>query len=125
VQLGLRAAGLCGVVARVRAVVRRDGGPGRWCRWVGAEAPKALSAECIVTLCRVGDEVISILVVGVVWRSWRVVFFTSVGASRVCSSHSTHGVFSPALVGGRLVLVGWGCVGFAPVVSILAQFSIN
>jgi hypothetical protein len=31
-------------------------------------APKALSAECIETLCRVGDEVILMLVVGVVWR---------------------------------------------------------
>jgi hypothetical protein len=30
-QHGLRVAGSCGIVARVRAVVRRDGGPGRWC----------------------------------------------------------------------------------------------
>jgi hypothetical protein len=36
-----------------------------------------------------------------------------VGASPVCSSHSIHGVFSPALVGGRLVLVECCCVGFA------------
>jgi hypothetical protein len=36
---------------------------------VGAAAPKALCAECIETLCRVGDEVVSMLVVGAVWRS--------------------------------------------------------
>jgi hypothetical protein len=43
VQLGLRVAGSCGVVARLRAVVRRDGGPGRW--YVSFAA-----------LYRVGDE---------------------------------------------------------------------
>jgi hypothetical protein len=31
VQLGLRVAVSCGIVARARAVVRRDSGPGRWC----------------------------------------------------------------------------------------------
>jgi hypothetical protein len=31
VQLVLRVAVSCGVVAQARAVVRRDGGPGRWC----------------------------------------------------------------------------------------------
>jgi hypothetical protein len=36
---------------------------------VGAAAPKALSAECIETFCRVGDEVVSMLVVGVVWHN--------------------------------------------------------
>jgi hypothetical protein len=36
---------------------------------VRAAAPKALGAECIEILCRVGDEVILMLVVGVVWRS--------------------------------------------------------
>jgi uncharacterized membrane protein YgdD (TMEM256/DUF423 family) len=59
---------------------------------------------------------------------WRVGFFIFVGASPVCSFHSTHIVFSPVLVGGHLVLVGWccfGCVGFAPVVSVLARFPIN
>jgi hypothetical protein len=34
-------------------------------------------------------------------------------------------VFSPALVGVRLVLVECCCVGFALVVSVLARFSIN
>jgi hypothetical protein len=53
VQFGLRATGSCGVVARARAVARRNGGHGRWC----------LSTECIETLCRVGDEVVSMLVV--------------------------------------------------------------
>jgi hypothetical protein len=36
---------------------------------VGAAAPKALCVGCIETLCRVGDEVVSMLVVGVVWRN--------------------------------------------------------
>jgi hypothetical protein len=36
---------------------------------VGAAAPKALSVECFETLCRVGDEVVSMLVVGAMWRS--------------------------------------------------------
>jgi hypothetical protein len=44
---------------------------------------------------------------------------------RVCSSHSTHDIFSPTLVGGRPILVGWSCVGFAPVVLVLAWFSVN
>jgi hypothetical protein len=35
---------------------------------VGAAAPKALRGECIEILCRVGDEVVLMLVVGVVWR---------------------------------------------------------
>jgi hypothetical protein len=58
-------------------VVRRDTGPRRW-RWclpgvveqldVGAAASKALSAECIETFCHVDDEVVSMLVVGIVWR---------------------------------------------------------
>jgi hypothetical protein len=56
VQLGLRVVVSCGVVARARAVVRRDGGPGRW------------SSECIETLYRVGEEVVLDSVVGVMWR---------------------------------------------------------
>jgi hypothetical protein len=36
---------------------------------VGAVAPKALSVECVETFCRVGDEVISMMIVGVVWRT--------------------------------------------------------
>jgi hypothetical protein len=59
------------------------------------------------------------LVVGL-WCSWSVDFFIFVGASRVCSSHSTHGVFSPALIGDRLVwVVLCGlcpfCIGFSSV----------
>jgi hypothetical protein len=69
------------------------------------------------------------LVVGVVRRNSSRGLASSiifVGASRVCSSRSTHDVFSPALVGGRLVLVGFGCFeGFTPVVSVLAQFFVN
>ena len=67
---GLRLAELCGVVARVRAVVCRDGGPGRWC-WrsarrggaaqldVGAAAPKLWQCWELRTSisCRVGDKV--------------------------------------------------------------------
>jgi hypothetical protein len=94
---------------------------------VGAMAPKALSAECIETLCRVDGEVVSMLVVGVVWRS----------SSRGLTSSSSleRPVFAPPIAltasslrlwfGGRLVLVEWCCVGFAPVVSVLARFSIN
>jgi hypothetical protein len=37
---------------------------------VGAAAPKALSVECVETFCRVGDEVVSIIFVDVVWRSF-------------------------------------------------------
>jgi hypothetical protein len=33
--------------------------------------------------------------------------------------------FSRALGWGRLVLVGWCCVGFAPIVSVLVRFSVN
>jgi hypothetical protein len=36
---------------------------------VGAASPKALIAECIETLCRVGDEVVLMLVVNIVWRN--------------------------------------------------------
>ena len=70
VQLGLRVAVSCSVVARVRAVVRRDGGPGRRC-WrsarrggvaqldVGAAAPKLWQCWELRTSisCRVGDKV--------------------------------------------------------------------
>jgi hypothetical protein len=79
---------------------------------IGAAAPKD---ECIVTLCRVGDEVV--LDAGrrrrVAHLFYWVDFFIFVGESRVCSSHRIHGVFSPALVRGRLVLVGWS-LGLAP-----------
>jgi hypothetical protein len=34
---------------------------------VGAAAPKAPIAECIEILCRVGDEVVLVLVIGVMW----------------------------------------------------------
>jgi hypothetical protein len=75
VQFGLRVAWSCGIAARAQAVVRRDGRPGRWCWWsaergrVGcrAAALKAPSAECIEILCRVGDEVFLMPVVGIVW----------------------------------------------------------
>jgi hypothetical protein len=43
VQLGLRVARSCDVVARLRAVVRRDGDPGRW-------------SVRFAALYRVGDE---------------------------------------------------------------------
>jgi hypothetical protein len=116
VQLGLRVAVSCGVVARARAVVRRDGGP------VGCRGG--------------GPETLSVL-----WSSRRVGFFIYVWASRVCSSHSSHGVFSPAVVKGRLVLAmrcfrvcswvfsslgGLGplvCVGVAPCCCGVVWFS--
>jgi hypothetical protein len=73
VQLGLRVAGSCGAVARLRAMVCRDGGPERW-------------SVSFAALYRVGDEH------RVALLFWRVGFFC-VGASRVCSSHSMHNVF--------------------------------
>jgi hypothetical protein len=36
---------------------------------VGVGAPKALSVECIKIFCHVGDEVVSMLIVGVVRRN--------------------------------------------------------
>jgi hypothetical protein len=36
---------------------------------IGAAAPKTLCPKYIETLCRVGDDVVLMLVVGVVWRS--------------------------------------------------------
>jgi hypothetical protein len=105
VQLGLRVAGSCGAVAHLRVVVRRDGGPGRW-------------SVCFAALYRVGD------VRRVALLFWRVDFFF-IGASRVCSSHSIHDVFVSGFGMRSSRLVGWCCVGFAPVVSVLARFSIN
>jgi hypothetical protein len=91
----------------------------------GAAAPKALCVVCIETM----SWVTRFLDVGrrrrVAQLFWRVDFFIFVGASHVCFSHSTYSVFSLALVGGRLVLVGWCCVGFALVVSVLARFPVN
>jgi hypothetical protein len=59
---------------------------------------EALYDGCFETFYHVGDEVVSMLVVGVgVAQLFRwIVFFIFVGAYRVCSSHSTHDVFSPA-----------------------------
>jgi hypothetical protein len=60
-----------------------------------------------------------------------MVGFFFVGVSYVCTSHSTHGVFSPALV--RSACIGWVMFGLVPgyivtgfvhVVSVLAQFSV-
>jgi hypothetical protein len=92
---------------------------------VGAAATSFDSVESVdLVLCGTTRSLL-MLVIGILWCNWRVDFFIFVGVSRVCSSHSTHGVFSPALVGGRLILVGWCCVGFAPVVLVLARFSVN
>jgi hypothetical protein len=53
---------------------------------------------------------------------WSIGFFIFVGVSHVCSSHRTHGVFYLALVRGRPVLVEWCCLGFVPIISVLARF---
>jgi hypothetical protein len=136
VQLGLRVAGSCGVAARARAVVRRDDGPGRWCWW---SAWRGRTVGCRGGspedyLCWVHRDLVSCGRRGcldacrrcrVAQLFWRIGFFIFVGASRVCFSHSMHGVFSPALVGGRLVLVACVLGGPCPVVSILARFLVN
>lgn len=64
---------------------------------VGAVAPKLWQWLRASISCRVGDEVDLALF------CLRFVFFSYVGASRVCSSHSSHCIFSSAWVGGRLV----------------------
>jgi hypothetical protein len=55
----------------------------------GRSAPKALHGECIETLCLVGDEVVLMLVVGIVWR----------GSSRRLASSSLleRSVFAPLI----------------------------
>ena len=81
-----------------------------------------------VILGRAGDEVARSVDR---WRPfgaapWRIDFFI-VRASRVCSSHSGHGVFSPILVGGRRVSASvssvvssmWVLFGLAPFVLVL------
>jgi hypothetical protein len=113
VQLGLRVARLCGVEARARAVVSRDGGPGRWCFRFGV--------HCDLVSCGWWGYLDDGRQRYVAQLFWSVGFFIFVGASHVCSSHSTHGVFYLALVGGRPVLVKWCCLGFIP---ILACFSL-
>jgi hypothetical protein len=89
-----------------------------WCSWMSGRQPRGLSVLSASHLVSCGRR--GCLDAGrrrhVPLLFWRVGFFIFVGASRVFSSHSTHGIFSPALVGGHLVLVGWccsGCVGFA------------
>jgi hypothetical protein len=52
-------------------------------------ALKAPSVECIETLCRVGDEVVSMLVIGVMWRN-------SFGGL-ASSSSLEHPVFAPPI----------------------------
>jgi hypothetical protein len=87
----------------------------RW--YVGMAVPESgLSASrpCIVwAMC-------------VVWQLfWRVDFFVFVGASRVCSSHSIHGVFLFGF-GKRSSRLSWALLGgLCPVVSVLARFPVN
>jgi hypothetical protein len=69
-----------------------------WNRWMSGWGPESLTVLRISNLCHVGDKV------DLAPFSWRFVFFSYVGVSRVCSSHSSHAVFSLASVGGRLVL---------------------
>jgi hypothetical protein len=93
------------------------------CRGGGLESLTVLRTS---TLCREGDKVV------LAQFSERFVF-SYVGVSRVCSSHSRHGVFSPAWFEGKLVLasVSFACIsgglcGLGPVVSwcmVFARFS--
>jgi hypothetical protein len=99
----------------------------------GWRPQKLVSAKCFETLCRVGDEAFSVLIVGVVRRS---------SPGGLTSSSLERPVFAPpiALTASSIWLgwmssrLGWmvfglgrGCVrvGFALVVSVLAWFSIN
>jgi hypothetical protein len=133
-----RAAGgeSCGVVARVRAVVCRDGGPKRRCWWsagcgraVGCRGggPEALAVLRALSLSRADDE--AAFDAGHRGRFdaalRRVGFFIYARASRACSSHSSNGVFSSAMVEGQLVsangVLSLGCSvilgGLGPVVG--------
>jgi hypothetical protein len=60
--------------------------------------PESLTVLRTSTLCREGDKVV------LAQFSERFVFFSYVGVSRVCSSHSRHGVFSPVWLEGKLIL---------------------
>jgi hypothetical protein len=113
------AAESCGVVAQVRAVASQYGDPGRWCwrfAWRGAAVgcrgggPETLAVLRASTLCRADDEVA--LDVGhrrPFGAAPRMVgFFICIRASRVCSSHSSRGVFSLMLANGHPVLSEWG-----------------
>jgi hypothetical protein len=92
-----------------------------WSSWMSGRWPETLS---------------------VLWASQRVGFFICVRASHVCSSHSSHCVFSPAVVEGRLALakrcfrvcswvfssIGWAWlfgVWLLRCCMIFAQFSAN
>jgi hypothetical protein len=116
-----------GWVVRCCGLSSSGGAPGRRSRkevlLFGEAAPKGVHRDLVSSGRR------GLLDAGC-WRRvallfWRIDFFIFVGASRVYSSHSTHGVFSLALVRGRLVWVEWCCVGCAPVVSVLARFPVD
>ena len=88
-------------------------------------SPEAWAVLRTSISCRVGDKV------DLAHFSWRFVFFSYAGESRVCSSHSGHGVLLQAWVGGRLVSAGvssvvssvWVLSGRGPVVlSLLYGF---
>jgi hypothetical protein len=76
-----------------------------------------------IKICRVGDEVISMLVIIVVWRSF--------SRGLASSSSLECPVFAPPIVlmasspgfGRMSSRLGW--VGFAPVISVLARCPIN
>jgi hypothetical protein len=54
---------------------------------VGAAAPKALSVECVETFSRVGDEVVSMMFVGVVWRNFSRGLASSSSSERPVFAH--------------------------------------
>jgi hypothetical protein len=76
--------------------------------WMSGRRPRTLAVLRALTLCRVDDKVALDADrrrrFGAAPR--RVGFFIFVRASRVCSSHSSYGVFSPAMVKDRLVFDG-------------------
>jgi hypothetical protein len=93
VQLGLQVAMSCGVMTR-----SASSGMSRWrsrkvvsmvCAGRGGfvgcrgDGPESLAVLRTMTSCHVGDKV------DFAQLFWRFVFFTYVGVSRVCSSHSS------------------------------------
>jgi hypothetical protein len=90
---------------------------------MSAAALKAPSAECIVILCRVGDEVFLMLVIGIVWcNSSRGLAASSLlgrlmFAPPIAYTPSSLRFWLEVVSSGRVVLGALCpyCIGFSPV----------